>query len=488
MQTRRDLMRNMLGLAAPSLAMVGEAAQLGGAAPDGTKAVHTVEEFGGRANGSFDNTDALHRAISRIESEGGGVLQFGPGRYRFRNIDADVDNIVIRGTNTVLVSSLPKDTDTAAVWLRGNNISLRTLTIDYEEPVVTQPPADLLKRGKNGYGLRVGGRRNPTEYIAQEILLEGVVVKNARNGGISVYKSRIARVINCTVVKTLGNGIGFDGCEDTVIASGNIVEDTGDDLLIVATDQSMPGGTKSVIFTGNILRKGFAKGIASTGVDRLVVTGNIVEETFAGAISIIQDNFYKAGESNNVLVDGNYVFRSGQRYGANMYHTQKCTVGYSIFVSAGTKNVKISNNSMDEGSSDGIRVFKSHGLSILGNTILNHRGAGVTVGNPNGTDHTLVNAFQVESNQISVDKTGIVLGGGAFGRIAGNVIRSQAAQRGDVAGILYGALKACVISGNLVSLAAAGVLGIAAVSVLDGSVVESNNLVLRSDSAGLGTG
>jgi hypothetical protein len=265
-----------------------------------------------------------------------------------------------------------------------------------------------------------------------------------------------------------------------VIASGNIVTDTGDDLLIVATDSSLPGGTQSVIFVGNIVRRGWAKGIASTGVDRFLVSANIVEETFAGAISIVQDFYYKLGASSNVIIDGNYIHRSGRRFGPDMYHQQPSTVGDSVFISPGMHNVKISNNTMTEGYSNGIRACQSPFLSVIGNTILNHPGDGVIAGDLRDPARSIGASFVVASNQIKVDRVGIVVGGGVGGRVSGNVITCKNVKDVTAAGIQYGSLRGCIIADNIVNLQGSGGNGIACVTPADNSNVhESNNLVFN---------
>src|SRR5262249_54388611 len=151
---------------------------------------------------------------------------------------------------------------------------------------------DMRHRGRNGYGLRIGGRRDPTPRFVSEITVENVTIRNARNGGISIYKSALARVVGCTVIHALGKGIGFDGCTDSIMASENIVHGTGDDMLVVVTDATVPGGTRSAIFSNNIVRNGEAKGIASSGVDRLLICGNIIENTYAAGVGVIEDTFY----------------------------------------------------------------------------------------------------------------------------------------------------------------------------------------------------
>ncbi|MGF7160107.1 hypothetical protein FHS85_001730 [Rhodoligotrophos appendicifer] len=401
-----------------------------------------------------DNTDAIKRAIRRIAEEKGGSLFFPPGRYLYTNIDADIDDIEVYGAGAVLVSNLPKNTDVAGWWLRGDRIYLHNLTFTYAEKINLLNASDLESRGKNGYGVRIGGRRDPSmnlaaPYVASDIRIENVSVYDARNGGISIYKAKRASVKNCIVVRTLGNGIGFDSCTESVIASGNICEDTGDDLLIVATDGSVREGTASAVFVDNILKGGYAKGLACSGVDRLVATGNVVENTWASGIGIIEDQFYRLGRSHNVICSKNIVFNAGKRFGVGQYKKEPSDVGFSIYVSAGTENIKITDNLLLDGQSNGVCVSKSSGVDISGNTIVNHPGSAIVAGDVDSRDGLRLEGFRICENTVEKCISGISVGGGRNGRVCNNIMRDFELSNSVGHGIYYGNISNSVISGNL---------------------------------------
>lgn len=445
--------REMLMSAGPSL--LGVPVQAVGAVqklPEAGKLILDIEQFGGIANGPDDNTAAILRALAYIRKIGSGVLRFSAGVYRFSHVTFDIDNLDIVGMGSTLLSTLPKNTDTAALWIRGDKIRISNLTLDYEIPVSMESTDDLNARGKNGYGIRVGGRGGRESYIATEICLSHVAVRNARNGGISIYKAQVVNVSDCVVARCLGNGIGFDGCVGQIVASRNVVEDTGDDMLVIATDNSVANGTESAIVSNNILRKGFAKGIATTGVDRIIINANIVEQTFAGGIAIIEDTFYKLGKSKNVLITGNYVFEAGTRFGDELYKKKPSNVGHSIYVSSGASNIRIANNMVSAGRMCGIRINSCEVIGINSNSIDSHQGVAISLGDNDSSADPSVHNFTVVHNQVSMNHPApaIDAGGGRAGCISGNIVSYSLNTDERVSAIQCGLMRGVLVIDNVV--------------------------------------
>jgi hypothetical protein len=408
-------------------------------------------DFNVIGDGLTDNTAALAAALRALSQNGAGSFFFPPGRYLYSHIDAEVSSLEMFGRDAVLISTLPVETSLPAIWLRGAEIHIHDLDIDYAVPLDVRSPGVVESRKPNAYGLRVGGRRDPTPLFASSVVLERLMVSNARGGAIQVSKASNASVSACTIRQALGNGIGFDGCPSNITAKDNSIESTGDDMLVVVTDYTVPDGTRNAIFSRNRLSNGFAKGIASTGVDGFIVEDNIISNTFAGAIAIIQDNYYGLGGSKNVTVRRNYIRQAGMNFGPRLFRSSPSSVGDSIYVSSGTSNVSIQANDMADGQRDGIVFSKCDVVYVEHNLIKRHPGRAVVLGDPTSLLKRITQ-FGVSRNIISEVSVGIVIGAASSGKVLQNTIDVSSIKQGT--GMILGRLTDVAVSANIVKTSA----------------------------------
>lgn len=381
-----------------------------------------VTTRGGRGDNHTDNTACILKCLEELKAAGGGTLFFPPGNYRFSSIDFEIQSLEMFGKDATLISTLPKVTKLPALWLRAANLHVHDLTIDYADPIDVRIATEVEARGADAYGLRLGGRRKPTALFASQVRIERVNVRYARGGGIQVSYASNVVVQDCSVHQALGNGIGFDGCLRNVKAIRNIVDSTGDDLLVVVTDNSVPSGTKDVLFAYNKVSNGFAKGIASSGVDGMLIEHNEVVNTFAGGIVVMSDTFYNLGRSVNVIVRENTVREAGKNFGAKLFRIAASNVGDSIYISSGTRNVSIIGNDLADGVRDGIVVTNSSGIRVEQNRVKHHPYVGIHVGNSDRPGPPLIDKVTVIGNTVATCSTGVLIGRTSDGIVRGNVV------------------------------------------------------------------
>lgn len=391
--------------------------------PDSKEDFFDVTLFGAAGDGRRDDTEAISRAMAKAASSKRPAHIFFPkGTYLFTNIEEYFDDVEISGENATIISTLPIGTPTPALWLHGNRIWIHDLTIDYRIPLDIRDPGVVAGRKPNAYGLRLGGSRDPVFKVSRSVLVERISVSNARGGGIQISYSSNVTVRKCKIRQVLGNGLGFDDCLDNVVAEDNDIALAGDDLLIIVTDKRVPEGTTNVTIQRNKVTEGYAKGIASSGVNGMTIKDNIVSSTFAGGIMVFSDTFYGLGSSRNVSVSGNNITNAGKFFGEGQFRTEPCPVGDSIYIGAGSANVTVVDNVVSSSVRDGIVVTNIDGLNISNNVVVDHPGAAILVGNLQGGGKTLITKFEIKSNLLQGNRDGILIGSAENGVVESNII------------------------------------------------------------------
>jgi len=394
--------------------------------------IYDVSDFGAKGDGRNDDTDAIRTAMAQAAaSRTPATVHFPKGRYIFSTLEEQFDDIEFSGDGAVLVSTLPVGTPQPAIWLHARKLWIHDLSLDYTDAIDVRRPGVVESRKPNAYGLRLGGARDPHLWNAELVRVERVQVTNARGGGIQVSHASNVTVRGCRIRQVLGNGLGFDGCVANVLAEDNDIALTGDDLLVIVTDFRVPNGTRNVIFRRNTVAKGYAKGIASSGVNGMVIEENTVSDTFAGGIVVFSDSYYRLGRSIDVTVNGNTVKAAGRFFGEGQFRREASPVGNSIYVAGGSANVAIRGNTLIGSVRDGIVVTTIKGLSIVKNNVLDHPGVGILVGDPSDIDTKRVSHFQIAFNSVRDNRDGIIVGSATDGTITDNVITLAPPGRGQ---------------------------------------------------------
>ncbi|NKJ40325.1 right-handed parallel beta-helix repeat-containing protein [Rhizobium sp. SG570] len=393
--------------------------------------IYDVTDFGAKGDGRSDNTDAIRRTMTRAAaSKNPTHVYFPKGRYVFSDLEEQFDDVEFSGDAAVLVSTLPIGTHQPAIWLHAKRLWVHDIAVDYTDAIDVRQPGMVESRKPNAYGLRLGGVRDPHLWNADFVTVERVQVSNARGGGIQVSYASNVTVRGCRVRQVLGNGLGFDDCVINVLAEGNDIALTGDDLLVIVTDFRVPNGTRNVIFRRNSVAQGYAKGIASSGVHGMIIEDNKVSDTFAGGIVVFSDSYYGLGRSIDVTVSGNTVKYAGHFFGEGQFRKRASSVGSSIYVAGGSADVAIRANTLIGSVRDGIVATTIKGLSIVKNVVLDHPGVGILVGDPSDKDMEQVSNFQIAFNTVRGNRDGIIVGSATNGTVTGNAIALDPDRKG----------------------------------------------------------
>lgn len=414
-----------------ALALFAMSGAFGSAHGATEREIYDVTHFGAKGDGRSDDTDAIRKAMARAAaSKKRTHVYFPNGRYIFSFLEEQFGDVEFSGDAAVLVSTLPIGTPQPAIWLHAKRLWVHDITLDYIAPLDVRQPGVVESRKPNAYGLRLGGARDPHLWNADFVRVERVQVSNARGGGIQVSYASNVTVRRCRVRQVLGNGLGFDDCVANVLAEDNDIALTGDDLLVIVTDKRVPKGTQNVIFRRNRLAQGYAKGIAASGVCGMVIEDNSVSDTYAGGIVVFSDSYYGLGRSTHVTVCGNSVNNAGRFFGKGQFRNQASSVGNSIYIAGGSADVTICDNTLIGSVRDGIVVTTIKGLSIVKNTVLDHPGVGILVGDPSEKQKNRVSNFKILLNTIRGNRDGIIVGSATNGTIKGNTIALAPATKG----------------------------------------------------------
>lgn len=404
---------------------------------------------GASVSNATRNTTALGYALAAVESAGRGTLVFPPSAvFVFEALTRTIDNLTVDGLGATLRTTRTLADQVNALWLKGDNITVRNLRFEDTNFVTTA--AKNAANPSNGDLLRVGGVGSGS--IKENVTVENCVFYGGFTAGLTAHRAANVTLRGNRVERTNGNGIGVVNCTKWVVVDGNTVYNTGDDLIIVNTDvASVAGGTVRAIVTGNIVDTGDAKGIAFAGVDYGVIANNHVRNTFTFGISAFEDTVFGTPDSDHVIISGNTVERAGYCYGGARYSATVSTVPYGIYVSDTADVVRVVDNVVIDTVGRGISVGTANDLDVSGNLVKTAGDAGIQIGDPADTSFTKVTDCTVRGNTIRSTANGLVIGSVTGLTVSGNTIRSyKNAATGSRRGILYGYLKNAVISDNVI--------------------------------------
>ena len=180
--------------------------------------VVTSAEFGGVANGVFDNTNAIQNALTKAGNEGGGIVFLPPGRYRVNGNLTVPTGVELKGASDV--ASVPKGQGSIIEIYAGKNepdgtpflqlsqrSGIRGITFNYPEQKssMTKNPATLPKypycmraTGADVYIVNVGVRATDNavdlfthkcdnhyvDYLAGHVFRNAIKVGGGSSNGI----------------------------------------------------------------------------------------------------------------------------------------------------------------------------------------------------------------------------------------------------------------------------------------------------------------
>lgn len=361
---------------------------------------HTdVRSYGARGDGVTDDTAAIQKAIDAAGA--GGEVFFPAGTYLTTSpLTVTADNVRLVGSGLAKIRSTSQITLLALSDADGATVT----DLHFDLPVTTAQTVGhgISVANSDDVQIRncnvVGGFRSVTvtgnsvrgsivgchltQYTHDGIYLDGTTVTHWQirgnrtlSGCLEVPAGHVAAGIllntatdcvisdndsrlNGTTSTAGGAGIFLNGAKRNLVVGNRCVSNGKPGLDSNGQGIIAAGGNASHnVIDGNYCASNAAEGITvfQTNSDRVVVSNNVVEDNALNGIEI-----YEAG--NFVIVTGNYS--GGHLNGIQIGPaSQRCTVSANICVS----NVH-----------NGIRIFNSHQVSVMGNNCTDNGRSGST--------------------------------------------------------------------------------------------------------------
>ncbi|RQQ55041.1 right-handed parallel beta-helix repeat-containing protein [Burkholderia stagnalis] len=235
-----------------------------------------------------DQADALQRALDALQR--GQRLVLAPGRYVVGHaLTVKQANVAISGYGATLIATDPED---QTIELRGDGTTLAGLTLVGAGSTRLTTPAST-KVDVTGRGVQV----------------LDVVVDGGASAGIFVFGGQDVAIVGNEIRATLADGIHVTHGAHNVLVQGNVVRDTGDDMIAVVSYRNDGAPSGNVLIAGNSLEGNeWGRGVTVVGGADVTIADNIVRGVQTGAgILVAQEDSYRTHDTTNVRVAGNAI-------------------------------------------------------------------------------------------------------------------------------------------------------------------------------------
>lgn len=359
-------------IAAPDDA--GLLARHGIAAPRRVPPIVHVDEFGARGDGVSDDGPAIERALAALA--GGGTLVFSPGRVYVKRglVVVRHPGVKLWGYGAVLYSIA---TDAELDTLGGARIAVQldaprtaayglTLASNMRQRAVGHP---------NLAGLWLSSEDQ--EAIDNRLEYTGLFVRRAR-------RFVVARNV---VYRSTADGIHVTTGSSDGLVVGNVVRETGDDMIaVVSYGLGEPNVGRVRIEDNDVSGQYWGRGISVVGGHDVVIRNNRISRTpFAAGILVHSETSYKTSNVRNVVVEANQIRECQTRrpaynpagrwkktghgaidvYGQGQQQVSQVTIAQNsiedthrdaIFVRGNSCDVDIVGNRAERVGRDGVRI------------------------------------------------------------------------------------------------------------------------------------
>lgn len=125
--------------------------------------VFSVDAFGAKPNQRVDSGPAARAAVQRAIQSGGGIVQFGPGKYYMMSADRNAYALWPTGAANVHVTGVKGKTEIIVTdphigflrWDRSKNCAASNFIVDYETPPFTQGKILAVDRNAGTFDLKI---------------------------------------------------------------------------------------------------------------------------------------------------------------------------------------------------------------------------------------------------------------------------------------------------------------------------------------------
>lgn len=261
----------------------------------GPTSSHTIDALaaGARGDGITDDSDAIQRALDRLE--GGGTLLFPPGTYlQSRVLVVEHDDVRVEGAPGATIEATREDE--VAIVLRGDRTAISGLTL-------TAPAA----------AARLGALEHHRIVLeagsGQQV--QGNHVVGGPAAGIFVYGASGFTVADNDVERTKADGIHLTaGAADGRVV-GNRVRQVEDDCVAVVSYIQDDAVVHDVLEEGNtctdIVR---GRGFSVVGGQDITIRDGRIDGTWAAAVYLASEGSFDTYAAHRVQVVGNRISRA----------------------------------------------------------------------------------------------------------------------------------------------------------------------------------
>lgn len=298
------------------------------ALPPMSSSVISVRDHGAIPNDDLDDTAAIQAAIKAAKS--GQWVVFPAGRYiQSRSLQVTTPGITLWGASATLHATNAGD-QSIILKADGARVFGFTLTAVTEgrrsEPWTSRISA-YGPEAANGYirGVVIQGNR----IVSLDPNPGSPLSNGASAAGILLVSVRDFTVASNVVERSLSDGIHVTGASQNGRIMGNLVRETGDDMIAVVSYMDKAWRTKiltsstwlastrertrvkDILISGNqVSGQYWGRGISVVGGEGVSIKSNVISQSAMGAgILVAREESYSTHAVSNVWVEGNQISR-----------------------------------------------------------------------------------------------------------------------------------------------------------------------------------
>ncbi|WP_242448935.1 right-handed parallel beta-helix repeat-containing protein [Burkholderia metallica] len=315
------------------------------------------------ASNAADQAGELQRVLDRLRP--GQRLVFAPGRYVVgRSLIVRRPHVVLSGYGATLAARNPED---QTIEMRGDGTTLVGFRL-------------------KGVGRTRLATRESTkvEVTGRSVQVLDNVIDGGASAGIFVFGGADVAIVGNEVLSTLADGIHMTHGARDVLVQGNVVRDTGDDMIAVVSYRGDGVLSRNVLITQNSLEgNSWGRGITVVGGTEVTISNNIVRNVQVSAgILVAQEDSFQTFDASNVRIENNMIANIQTATGRTDPRplTQQAAIDVSTWSGAVTR-VVVTGNRVSQSRFDGIRLWGNvSGVELADNQMSGIGGMPVRIG------------------------------------------------------------------------------------------------------------
>ncbi|MBA9901746.1 right-handed parallel beta-helix repeat-containing protein [Burkholderia cepacia] len=315
------------------------------------------------APGRADQADELQRVLDGLRPWQ--RLVFAPGRYVIgRSLIVRRPNVVLSGYGATLMATRPGD---QTVEMRGDGTTLIGFRL-------------------RGTGTTRLATRESTkvEVTGHDVQVLDNVIEGGASAGIFVFGGSDVAIVGNEVLSTLADGIHVTHGARDVLVQGNVVRDTGDDMIAVVSYRGDGVLSRNVFITRNSLEGNtWGRGITVVGGADVTISNNVVRNVqVSSGILVAQEDSFQTYGASGVRIENNIIANIQTVTGRTDPRplTQQAAIEVSTWSGTVTQ-VAVIGNRVSQARFDGIRVWGNvSGVRLADNQLSGIGGMPVRVG------------------------------------------------------------------------------------------------------------